>query len=46
MGYVTQKAVLFSDTIEGNIAFGQAEHEITEDDVKKAVNISQAQEFN
>ena len=36
MGYVTQKAVLFSDTIEGNIAFGQAEHEITEDDVKKS----------
>ena len=45
MGYVTQKAVLFSDTIEGNIAFGQAAHAITEEDVQKAVDISQAQEF-
>ena len=45
MGYVTQKAVLFSDTIEGNVAFGEAAQAITEGDVKKAIDISQAQEF-
>ena len=45
MGYVTQKAVLFSDTIEGNVAFGEAAQAITEEDVKKAIDISQAQEF-
>ena len=33
MGYVTQKAVLFSDTIEGNVAFGEAAQAITEEDV-------------
>ena len=45
IGYVTQKAVLFSDTIEGNVAFGEAAQAITEEDVKKAIDISQAQEF-
>ena len=45
LGYVTQKAVLFSDTIEGNVAFGEAAQAITEEDVKKAIDISQAQEF-
>ena len=39
MGYVTQKAVLFSDTIEGNVAFGEAAQAITEEDVKKAIDI-------
>lgn len=45
MGYVTQKAVLFSDTIEKNITFGEASDVITREDVEKAVDIAQGTEF-
>lgn len=45
LGYVTQKAVLFSDTVENNVAFGEAEKEITRADVERAVDIAQGTEF-
>lgn len=45
LGYVTQKAVLFSDSIENNIAFGESIQEVGREDVKKAVDIAQALEF-
>lgn len=45
LGYVTQKAVLFSDTIQENVAFGEAGHEITSRDVEMAVDIAQGREF-
>ena len=45
MGYVPQKAVLFSDTIQNNVAFGFCGHAVTADDVSRAVEIAQADEF-
>lgn len=37
IGYVSQKAVLFSGTVASNIAFGESSlHEVTEKDVKEA----------
>ena len=45
MGYVPQKAVLFSDTIQNNVAFGSCGHAVTADDMSRAVEIAQADEF-
>ena len=43
IGYVPQKAVLFSGTIASNIRFGN--ESATEDDVRRAATIAQAAEF-
>ena len=43
IGYVPQKAVLFSGTIASNIRFGR--EAATDDDLKKAAMIAQAAEF-
>ena len=43
LGYVPQKGVLFSGTIESNLKFG-GEH-ITDEEMKKAASIAQATEF-
>lgn len=43
IGYVPQKAVLFSGTIDSNIRYGK--EEATEAEVKKAAKIAQAWEF-
>ncbi len=43
IGYVPQKAVLFSGTIASNIRFGR--ESATDDDVKKAAAVAQAAEF-
>lgn len=40
-----QKAVLFSDTIENNVAFGSTKHKIERDDVEYAIKIAQASDF-
>lgn len=45
LGYVPQKAVLFSDTIENNVAFGSTKHKIERDDVEYAIKIAQASDF-
>lgn len=46
LGYVPQKAVLFSGTVNSNVAFGtNLRDEYTEDDVKRAVRIAQAEDF-
>lgn len=45
LGYVPQKAVLFSDTIENNVAFGATKHTIGRDDVEYAIKIAQAGDF-
>lgn len=45
LGYVPQRAVLFSDTIENNIAFGSTKHKIGRDDVEYVVKIAQASDF-
>jgi ATP-binding cassette, subfamily B, multidrug efflux pump len=43
IGYVPQKAVLFSGTVESNIRFGR--ESATDEEVKKAATIAQAAEF-
>ena len=45
IGYVPQKASLFSGTIESNVNYGDTETGRTEDDVREAVRIAQATEF-
>ena len=43
IGFVPQKAYLFSGTIENNVGYGEAE--VNMDDIEKAVEIAQAKEF-
>jgi ATP-binding cassette subfamily B protein len=43
IGYVPQKSVLFSGTVESNIKYGAPK--ATDNDVKKTIKISQAEEF-
>lgn len=43
IGYVPQKGVLFSGTIDSNIRYGRTE--ISEEQVKKAAEVAQAREF-
>ncbi|MGN0179989.1 MAG: ABC transporter ATP-binding protein, partial [Monoglobaceae bacterium] len=45
LGYVPQKAVLFSDTIENNVAFGSCSYQITREDLSRAIDIAQAKDF-
>ena len=46
LGYVPQKALLFSGNINSNVAYGtNGKEDYTENDVKRAVRIAQAQEF-
>ncbi|MCD8068758.1 MAG: ABC transporter ATP-binding protein/permease [Lachnospiraceae bacterium] len=45
VGFVPQKAQLFSDTIKGNISFGDCGHEVTDRDVEEALDIAQATDF-
>lgn len=43
IGYVPQKSVLFSGTIDSNLRFGRPD--ATEDEIHKAISIAQADEF-
>lgn len=45
LGYITQNAVLFSGTVKDNIFFGEAKEEFKEEDLGKALEVSQAKEF-
>lgn len=45
LGYVGQKAILFSDSIRNNVTFGLPEGAISDGDVAQAVSIAQAEEF-
>lgn len=45
LGYVTQKAVLFSGSIADNVSFGEAKKEITANDIDGAIQLAQAEEF-
>lgn len=45
IGYVSQKAIMFNDTVKENIKFGKSKTEKTNKDIEKAINIAQAQEF-
>lgn len=45
MGYVPQKASLFSGTVFSNVAYGDMSSERTEEEVRTAVTIAQGAEF-
>lgn len=45
IGYITQKAVLFSGTIAENVAFGESYKPITQTDIDNAIELAQAEEF-
>jgi ATP-binding cassette subfamily B protein len=45
MGYVPQKAMLFSGTVFSNVAYGDMSSERTEEDVRTAVAIAQGADF-
>jgi len=46
LGYVSQKAVLFSGTVKSNVAYGNnGQTSSTDEEIKKAVEIAQGQEF-
>ena len=45
LGYVTQKAVLFSGTVRDNIFFGRSAQPETEETLSQALSLSQAAEF-
>lgn len=46
LGFVPQKALLFAGTVNTNVAYGSnGKDEYTEDDVKRAIKIAQAQDF-
>ena len=46
IGYVPQRAVMFSGTVESNVAFGEKDGaEYTPDDVQEAVRVAQGKEF-
>ncbi len=45
LGYVTQKAVMFSGTVAENVAFGACRTEITSQTIARAISLAQASEF-
>lgn len=45
IGYVTQKAVLFSGKIEDNVLFGESRGDGTDESVWEALRLAQAEEF-
>jgi len=45
IGYVPQKATLFKGTVSSNVGYGDNGKTITDDDIKRAVWISQSTEF-
>ncbi len=45
IGFIAQKAVLFSGSVEENLTFGDAGHSVSEEDWKKALWIAGAADF-
>ena len=45
IGYISQKAVLFSGSVTDNLTFGDAGHPITAEDWNAALDIAQARDF-
>lgn len=45
IGYISQKATLFSGTISSNVSFGECDREISQDDIISAIDTAQANEF-
>ena len=45
IGYVPQKAFIFTGSVEDNINFGKTKEKVTEEKVNEAIKVSQAKEF-
>ena len=46
LGYVSQKAVIFNDTVNNNVAYGEnGKGKISEEKIKKAIEVAQGKEF-
>ncbi|MGN1378821.1 MAG: ABC transporter ATP-binding protein [Bacilli bacterium] len=45
LGYVSQKAVMFDGTVKSNITYGKSEKKITDEKVREAIKVAQAQDF-
>ena len=46
LGYVSQKAVIFDDTVKNNISYGDnGKEKITEEKIKEAIEVAQGKEF-
>ena len=45
IGYISQKAVLFSGTVKSNVAYGKSLKEKTDKNIENAIDIAQASEF-
>ena len=45
IGYVPQKAIMFDGTVSSNVSYGDSGKEITEEQIKKAIEVAQATDF-
>ena len=45
IGYVPQKATIFSGSIKDNVSYGESSQEKTDEIIKKAIEVAQAKEF-
>jgi ATP-binding cassette subfamily B multidrug efflux pump len=45
LGYISQKAVMFTGNIKNNVNYGECNKKITEEDIKKAIEVAQAKDF-
>ena len=45
LGYVPQKAVMFTGTVSSNVSYGESLKEITKDKIKDAIKVAQGEEF-
>ncbi len=45
IGYIPQKAVIFSGSVSENVAYGKSDKKITKEDVVKAIEVAQGKEF-
>lgn len=45
IGYIPQKAVIFSGSVSENVSYGESDKKITKEDVVKAIEVAQGKEF-
>ena len=45
LGYVSQKAVMFTGTVKDNVGYGYSRKKITDEKIKEAIKIAQAEDF-
>ena len=45
LGYIPQKAVMFTGSVTDNVSYGDSGKDISEDDIKKAIEVAQGKDF-